>query len=210
MIGYTDVRAVAERLTGLPLILINTHGHIDHIGGNWSFEKAFMSLADQAVAGKALSHPKVREMISHYNLVFPEFENIEDEQEFDLGEITLSAYHFPGHTPGEIVLLDKKDRILFSGDGILEQFWLQLPESISITAQIESMERLLPLRESFDTILSGHSRQKENAELFDTLLDTLKEIRDNPCIHDTSYSWWGGKALVHQYGQGERRIVYNN
>lgn len=210
MIGLVDVRAITEELTDLPLTLINTHGHIDHIGGNWGFEKAFMNLADQAVAEKSLSHPQVEEAIELYNLVFPAFENIEDEQEFDLGEIILTAYHFPGHTPGEIVLFDKKDRILFSGDGVLEQLWLQLPESMSVEVQIKSMERLLPLREDFDTILSGHSRQKENAELFDTLLDALKEIRDKPCICDTSYSWWGGEALAHQYGQGVRRVVYNN
>ena len=139
MIGLVDVRAITEELTDLPLILINTHGHIDHIGGNWGFEKAFMNLADQAVAEKSLSHPQVEEAIELYNLVFPAFENIEDEQEFDLGEIILTAYHFPGHTPGEIVLFDKKDRILFSGDGVLEQLWLQLPESMSVEVQIKSM-----------------------------------------------------------------------
>ena len=76
MIGLVDVRAITEELTDLPLTLINTHGHIDHIGGNWGFEKAFMNLADQAVAEKSLSHPQVEEAIELYNLVFPAFPSV--------------------------------------------------------------------------------------------------------------------------------------
>ena len=60
MIGLVDVRAITEELTDLPLTLINTHGHIDHIGGNWGFEKAFMNLADQAVAEKVFPIHKLR------------------------------------------------------------------------------------------------------------------------------------------------------
>ena len=34
MTGYENVRAVAEKITDLPLAVINTHGHPDHIYGN--------------------------------------------------------------------------------------------------------------------------------------------------------------------------------
>ena len=44
-IGLCNIRETAEALTSLPLICVNTHGHGDHIGGNWAFEKAFMNLA---------------------------------------------------------------------------------------------------------------------------------------------------------------------
>lgn len=34
MIGLVNVEAEARKLTNLPLICVNTHGHCDHIGGN--------------------------------------------------------------------------------------------------------------------------------------------------------------------------------
>ena len=42
-IGLCNIRETAEALTGLPLICVNTHGHEDHIGGNWAFEKAYVN-----------------------------------------------------------------------------------------------------------------------------------------------------------------------
>ena len=38
MIGYEDVHAVVRTLTDLPLVVVNTHGHCDHIYGNIYFE----------------------------------------------------------------------------------------------------------------------------------------------------------------------------
>ena len=49
-IGLSNIRETAASLTPLPLICINTHGHGDHMGGNWSFDKAFMNLADLPLA----------------------------------------------------------------------------------------------------------------------------------------------------------------
>lgn len=34
MNGYEDVKAIAETVTDLPLIVVNTHGHPDHIFGD--------------------------------------------------------------------------------------------------------------------------------------------------------------------------------
>ena len=146
MTGFVNVRAEVEKLTDKPLLLINTHGHSDHVGGNWSFDKAFFHPADLPVAKEALSHPVYMEARERFNLRYPDFLPLSDGQIFSLGGLELQAYLFPGHTPGEIVLLDRKDRILFSGDGVLEQLWLQLPESLSVKEQKKSMERLLPFR----------------------------------------------------------------
>src|SRR6478609_11483986 len=36
--GVGDIRAVAESLTSLPLSVVNSHAHWDHVGGNWRFD----------------------------------------------------------------------------------------------------------------------------------------------------------------------------
>ena len=37
--GYEDVHAVVESVTDLPVLVVNTHGHCDHIYGNVYFDR---------------------------------------------------------------------------------------------------------------------------------------------------------------------------
>ena len=207
-VGESNVRAEAEKVTDLPLICVNTHGHWDHMGGNWSFDEAYMNLADLPLAEEGIQWPQVQEMLHRYGLRYPAFRHIEDGQVFDLGGLTLEAIHFPGHTPGEIVLLDRRDRLLFSGDGIIVHLWLQLKESLPVRKQIESMEKLLPLRDQFDVILHGHCQQPADAELFDTLMDALRELAAGQTARDVDYEWHGNVSRAHPYQPDDRRIVY--
>ena len=207
-IGMANIREAAESLTDLPLILVNTHGHLDHFGGNWSFDKAYMNLADLALAEDDMEYPELKEAIKKLHITYPPFEHVEDGHIFDLGGISLEVFYFPGHTAGEIVLLDRKDRILFSGDGIVEHLWLQLPESQPVKTQIESMLRLLPLRDSFDTILHGHSEGPMDAELFDTMLAALQDLDAGNTADDIDYEWMDNVSKAHPYQPNNRRIVY--
>ena len=207
-IGFCNIREIAESLTSLPLVLVNTHGHIDHVGGNWSFESADMNLADLKVAEEDYGMPRLQETIRANGLVFPPFTHVEDGHIFDLGGLELQVFYLPGHTAGEIALLDRKDRILFSGDGIVEQLWLQLPESQPVRTQIEGMERLRRYRDSFDTILHGHSDAPMGAELFDTMLDALKDLEAGNTEHDVDYEWLGHVSKAHPFQPDGRKIVY--
>jgi len=36
--GLADLREAVREITSLPLIIVNTHGHCDHIGGNGYFD----------------------------------------------------------------------------------------------------------------------------------------------------------------------------
>ena len=42
-----DARQIAEGVTKLPLILINTHADRDHVSGNDAFESFYMSPAEE-------------------------------------------------------------------------------------------------------------------------------------------------------------------
>ena len=207
-IGLTNVRQEAEKLTGLPLLCVNTHGHGDHMGGNWSFDTAYMNLKDLPVAEESMNEPEVKEGMERLGLRYPPFQHIEDGMVFDLGGLRIEAIYLPGHTAGEIVLLDRQDRLLFSGDGILEHLWLQLEESLPVKTQIQSMERLLPIRDQFDTILHGHCQKPAGTELFDTLLQALRDLDAGDTAHDIDYPWHGFVSKAHPYQPNDRRIVY--
>ena len=207
-VGLSDIRKAAESLTPLPLICINTHGHGDHMGGNWSFDKAYMNPADLPLAEACLNAPEVKDWIKQNGLTYPPFEPVEDGHVFDLGGLELEVIGLPGHTPGEIVLLDRKDKLLFAGDGIIQHLWLQLEESLPIRTQIRSMERLLPLRSTFDFVLNGHIQTPYGAELFDTLLQALKDLDAGNTADDIDYEWFGNVSKAHPFQPEDRRIVY--
>ena len=198
-IGQYNVREVARELTGLPLICVNTHGHRDHMGGNWSFDGAYMNLADLPLARRAMEgDPRP----------YPPFAHIEDGQVFDLGGVALEAVYLPGHTPGEIVLLDRRDRALFSGDGIVEHLWLQMDESPGAQTQLESLRRLEKLRGLFDTILTGHCTEPAGLELLDTMTAALEEVVAGKRDGDIDYRWRDRVSRAHPYQPNDRRIVY--
>ena len=209
-VGLSNIREAAESLTSLPLICINTHGHGDHMGGNWSFDKAYMNPADLPIAEACLNDPEVREWIRQNDLSYPPFEPVEDGHVFNLGGVELEVIYLPGHTPGEIVLLDRRDRMLFAGDGINQHLWLQLDESLPVSTQIRSMERLLPLRNTFDFVLNGHIQTPYDVELFDTLLEALKDLEAGNTADDIDYEWFGHVSKAHPFQPEDRRIVYKD
>ena len=143
-----------------------------------------------------------------YGLRFPDFEPLADGQVFDLGGVTLEVIFFPGHTPGEIVLLDREDRALFTGDGLLEHLWLQMDESLPVEVQIRSMERLIPLKDQFDMILHGHCREPFGMELFDTLLASLRDLAAGNTANDIDYPWRDRVSRAYPYQPNDRRIVH--
>ena len=99
-----DAKEIAESLTNLPLILINTHGDPDHISGNVLFTDFYMCPNEEdnyrAHNGKGNIIP------------------IHEGDVIDLGERPLLIIEIPGHTPGSIAILDQNNRILVSGDSV--------------------------------------------------------------------------------------------
>ena len=47
--GFPGLRQLVERLTDKPVIVLNTHGHLDHIGGNDEFDCIYLRPDDLAV-----------------------------------------------------------------------------------------------------------------------------------------------------------------
>ena len=50
--GVGDLAALVRSLTPLPVIVVNTHGHPDHAGGNGGFDEFFLHPADEPIMKK--------------------------------------------------------------------------------------------------------------------------------------------------------------
>lgn len=199
MIGYQDLYELVRRYTQKPIVVINTHGHPDHIYGNVYFDKAYMNCKDLGVANEATSHPEFIAECKKRGLSMPPFEDIHEGDVIDLGGKTLKVYEMPGHTPGGILLLCKEERILFTGDSINHHLWMQLPECSSIKALIESLERIAFLETEADFILHGHARDFDNITLMRALYDGAKSLLEGNTENDADYKWFGGLSKQHAF-----------
>lgn len=208
MIGYENLKELTSQLTDLPVEVVNTHGHPDHIYGNAYFEKAYIHPADLELAKKYQAEGIYSEELKKRSLKPAEFVLVEEGDIFDLGGLTLEVFALKGHTPGGIVLLDRKDRILFVGDSILEQTWMQLPESLPMEQFVESLERIQTMRGEFDYLLSGHGRGLVDADFCEIHLKAVKEAAQGVNENDEPYTWFGGSCMAHPYGPDPRKIVY--
>ena len=209
MNGYVDVHAVAREFTDLPLMVVNTHGHPDHIYGNVYFDQVYMHPADMELADRFYEHPMYVEVMKQEGMKTPEALPIKEGDVIDLGGLELEVYDVPGHTPGGICLLDRSDRILFSGDSIIEQCWMQLEESLPMEVFLKSLENLRKIREAYDMILCGHSRDVEDASLYEALTQAVREVCEGQNEQDEPYTYFEGTCMAHPYGKPPRRVVYN-
>ncbi|MCG7854030.1 MAG: MBL fold metallo-hydrolase [Methanosarcinaceae archaeon] len=180
--GFTDMKSITDELTSLPVSVVNTHGHLDHIARNYQYETAYLHPADEAVFLQhsaydyrcfllegllteaklpkwLLELPIVREQAKKFCTI-PAKENrrpLSDGMLLDLGGRTLEVICSPGHTPGSVCLLDIERRQLFSGDTVCDEgVLLHLDHSNSVETFKESILRLKAASERFGPIWPAH------------------------------------------------------
>jgi glyoxylase-like metal-dependent hydrolase (beta-lactamase superfamily II) len=193
MNGIDDVHAVVREITDLPLMVINTHGHCDHICGNIYFDcDCFLHPDDTELAHEHTSFPEFKKFCSERNLKMPPFKAIHDGDVIDLGGLTLEIILLPGHTLGSICLLLKEKRILFTGDGINQHLWMQLDTSLPLKVFLKNLDKISWVKEKADKILHGHTREFVDISLFDDLRSGIKQIIETGGKGSTEYKWFGG------------------
>ncbi len=100
-----------------PTFIINTHGHIDHIGSDEEFGVPIYIHRDEVPMLESPELNLSNFLNVSYSVKSP-IKVLDDKSIIVLDEIELEVIHTPGHTKGGICLLFKKpvNNILFSGD----------------------------------------------------------------------------------------------
>jgi len=197
MYGYKNVEKVVKKITNLPIVVINTHGHIDHVAGDIYFKEAYIHPDDLNLAMETVGN--------NFS-----FEMMKEGDVFDLGGIKLEVYECPGHTKGSVCLLDREDKMLFTGDTINRHCWMQLPESTDLESFYEALTRLEKLDGSYDMVLCGHTQTGDPASLFEEHKAAVKEVIDGVgSKEDEDYTYFGGVCKIHKYTEGNVGIIYN-
>jgi len=210
MNGYIDIDQMVRSITELPYDVVNTHGHGDHIGGNIFVKEAYISQEDLELAEFVMNQIVNLDEVKNSGLKSPEWKSIADGHIFDLGDRTLEVYPLGGHTRGCICLLDRKDRILFTGDGIVSHLWMQLVHSLPMREMYENLLKLKEIRGEYDMILNGHCDAPDPACMYDALVQGVAQVLAGETQNDIAYEWREGVAKAHLYDkdQPEWRIVY--
>lgn len=207
--GYDNVMEIAKTITELPIEVVNTHGHCDHVYGNRYCEEAWMHPNDFALCEEHYDFLKEKDPMSEVKCcpLIP----IPKKKCFELGDLTLEVIELMGHTSGSIGLLDRKHRILFSGDAMNPFIWLQLEESLTLSQFRDNIVKMMKeYGDSFDYHLSGHTRALIQKQQIYDLLAGCDEILQGSYQTDPEYSWFGGGDKGHIYGDGDcKQICYN-
>ncbi len=141
--GGEDLGAYVKGLTQLPVIVVNTHGHMDHAGGNRYFDK-FFAHPDDLQAAKGLSRGK------------GDFTPVKEGYVFDLGGRKLTVIDAPGHTAGSICLLDAANKMIFTGDNNNSETWLFLGDSLPLETYQRTLGKLIARAGEFEKMYPGH------------------------------------------------------
>lgn len=133
-LGIDDLSRVTSQLTSLPIDVLTTHVHADHIGSHGKYEQIFVHEADQdwLVNGiQGLPIEQIRKDMSR-DITIPTPDTFDpntyqpfqgeptgllvDGDIFDGGGRKLMVLHTPGHSPGHLSFFERDTGYLFTGD----------------------------------------------------------------------------------------------
>jgi len=182
-LGVGRIGAAVLELTALPVTVVNSHTHFDHVGGNREFEdvrnldepysresaRGEAAAALRAYAAETLDEERVCGAlpagVTSREYAIPTWSiaaHIQDGERLDLGDRTLEILRTPGHTPDSLCLLDPENGLLFTGDTYYSgEIYLWAPET-SVADYAASIEKLARLEPGLERLLPAHGPPVDN------------------------------------------------
>ena len=189
-LGVGNIRNVVDELTDLPIRVLTSHVHWDHIGGHNKFSDFSVHDAEKKWISNAFPLPL--EVVKHNLALVPcEFPDafdlhtykvfhgtpshiLYDGECIDFGGRKLLVIHTPGHSPGHCCFYDPEKQYLFSGDliyqGCLDIFYPTTDPRLFL--QSVKKIRSIPIRR----ILPGHYSLNISLDIIVRIEKALEEL----------------------------------
>ncbi len=158
--GVRDISKVTRTLTKLPVTVMSSHPHYDHIGNNFRFDRVAWVRVPSIVSEVTndLFLPTFSRGFTIRSI--PPFKISEwwkPEQEIDLGQRQLQIFHVPGHEDGSFALLDAHRQQLFTGDFIYPGWLVAFAPTSDLNQYLHSVRYLLGRTSGSETIYGAHA-----------------------------------------------------
>jgi hydroxyacylglutathione hydrolase len=209
-LGIGDIGALVRGLTAAPAWVVNTHGHLDHVGGNSHFETTFLHQNESLKEAGAIAR-RFREMATQddFSEPFPEGFSMKDYapvvpepthrlaggEILDLGGRTLEVLPTPGHTIGSICLLDEASRFLFAGDMASDRPLQGIGENVDIEVYKGSVRLMAQLAPDVDLIFPGHGASPLQPAFLEELAQAAEHI-DAAAMQETEVGGRRASAMT--------------
>lgn len=101
---------IVEGVTGMKVkYIVNTHAHPDHIAGDGYLKEELKAPLLVPRQDLELFRVLLGDALQPEQL-------LQEGDRIEVGQLCFEVLHTPGHTPGSIVLLERQQRVIFSGD----------------------------------------------------------------------------------------------
>jgi glyoxylase-like metal-dependent hydrolase (beta-lactamase superfamily II) len=171
--GIGNIKAIVARLTSRPIVVLNSHTHDDHVGGNWQFpfiygmDTAFTRASAKGSRADAQAEitkvqlcgalPKGFDPAKYSTKPWKISLFAHNAFKVNLGGRTIEIISTPGHTPDSISLIDRASGLLFTGDTFYPgEIWLYRPET-DFPAYLASTKKLAGLAPEIKLVLGAHN-----------------------------------------------------
>jgi glyoxylase-like metal-dependent hydrolase (beta-lactamase superfamily II) len=161
------IREKVVELTGSePVLIINTHYHLDHTHGNPAFAPGTRVVSTE----RTLSHLKVLDgefWTDEAAQLLPN-ETFSDRQTLNIGGKTLQLIHpGRGHTDGDLVVLIEEENAVVMGDLFFNHYYpnIDLEAGGSVQEWSATLEEVL--QSEFDHVIPGHGATSNRLGLHD-------------------------------------------
>jgi len=191
--GISDIKKVTSELTKLPIIVLNSHTHDDHVGGNWQFPDVYgmdtdftrkNALGSQEDAQAEVMPDQICGTLpagfdpkTYVTRPWKITAVILDGDRLDLGGRKLEVLATPGHTPDAISLIDRANGLLFTGDTYYPApIWLFRPET-DLVAYAASIRRLAALAPQVKLVLGAHNIPVASPTVLGQLVSAFDKVQ---------------------------------
>lgn len=152
-----------RKLTQAPITLILTHADLDHIGCIDQFGVPYLHPDDV---------PRLRAKTGMDLATRPMTEGTV----ISAGQYRFQIHHMPGHTPGNVVLYDRKQQLLIAGDTVQDVPIYMFGEGRDLKKYVSSLRRLKELTSPETVFYSSHGTLCLESGCIDTLISTAEKI----------------------------------
>ncbi len=191
--GIGNIKDEVDRLTDLPVIVVNTHGHFDHMGDDHRFPEVWAFDDDSEVAIIERGHNRVEcaeymgagayvNLPSGFNPMTYEVQpspvtrRLKHLETIELGARTLTVHHTPGHSPGSICLWDSRDGFLFTGDTVYPGTLIAHLDCANVKDYVASLNYLENLQDRASHLCPAHNEAYAPKTLVTDIINAFRLI----------------------------------